>query len=403
MTRIALIKEGKRPIERRVALTPEQAQQLQHTFPEVRVVVQKSPIRCFPDSEYEDAGITVQDSVTDCDILLGIKEVPVEELIADKTYLFFSHTIKKQAYNRQLLQEILRKNIRLIDYEKLTNPEGRRLTAFGFWAGIVGAYNAIWTWGKRFNLFDLRRANSCFDLEDMKKEYRKVTLPPIKIVLTGSGRVAQGVTEVLDGMGIQKVSPKEFLSNNYLHPVYTQLRSKDYHYRRSDGGFETWEFHQNPQLYDADFKKYYRKAELLIAAAYWNPAAPVLFSKEEIRKEDFRIKVIADITCDIGGSIPSTLKAGSIPEPLYDYNPDTETVVAPLSDEKNITVMAIDNLPCELPRDASESFGRQLLDHVMPSLLGSDSQGIIERATITADGALMPAYQYLEAYAAGRE
>lgn len=403
MTKIALIKEGKRPIERRVALTPAQAKLLQQTYPQVKLVVQKSPIRCFPDTEYAEEGIEVVDEVNDSDILLGIKEVPLDELIADKTYLFFSHTIKKQPYNRQLLGEILRKNIRLIDYEKLTDADGNRLIAFGFWAGIVGAYNAIWTWGKRFNLFDLRRANACFDLEDMKKEYQKVALPAIKIVLTGSGRVAKGAMEVLNGMGIQKISPGDFLSGTFQGPVYTQLRSKDYHHHRSEGRFETGDFHRNPQLYDADFAKFYRVADMLIAAAYWNPAAPVLFSKEEIRKEEFRIKVIADITCDIGGSIPSTLQAGTINEPLYDYDPDTESVVTPISDNKNITVMAIDNLPCELPRDASESFGRQLLENVMPSLLGDDSQGIIERATITANGQLTPLYQYLQAYAEGRE
>lgn len=403
MTKIALIKEGKRPIERRVALTPAQAQLLQQTYPNTQLTVQKSPIRCFPDTEYADAGIAVQDDVHDCDILLGIKEVPLDDLIAGKTYLFFSHTIKKQPYNRQLLREVLRKNIRLIDYEKLTDAEGRRLVAFGFWAGIVGAYNAIWTWGKRFNLFDLRRANSCFDMEDMKKEYQKVKLPPVKIVLTGSGRVATGAVEVLNGMGIRRVSPEEFLTETYQEAVYTQLRSKDYHHRRSDGGFDSEEFHQSPHLYDADFARYYRVADLLIAAAYWNPSAPVLFSREEIRKDDFRIKVIADITCDIGGSIPSTLRAGSVADPLYDYDPDTEEAVTPLSDDKNLTVMAIDNLPCELPRDASESFGRQLLEYIMPSLLGDDSQHIIKRATITENGQLTPPYQYLQAYAEGRE
>lgn len=403
MTKIALIKEGKRPIERRVALIPAQAKLLQQTYPQVELVVQKSPFRCFPDSEYADAGIGVVDEVDDCDILLGIKEVPLDELIAGKTYLFFSHTIKKQPYNQQLLGEILRKNIRLIDYEKLTDAEGKRLIAFGFWAGIVGAYNAIWTWGKRFNLFDLRRANACFDFEDMKKEYQKITLPAIKIVLTGSGRVANGAMEVLNDMGIQKVSPADFISDTFQQAVYTQLRSKDYHHRRNGGGFETEEFHRDPQLYDGDFAKFYRAADMLIAAAYWNPSAPVLFSKEEIRNEDFHIKVIADITCDIGGSIPSTLQAGTVNEPLYDYDPDTESVATPLSDNKNITVMAIDNLPCELPRDASESFGRQLLENVMPSLLGPDCQGIIERATIAANGQLTPAYQYLQAYAEGRE
>ena len=402
MVKLALIQEGKRPTDRRVALTPPQALELQEKFPQIQVIVQKSPVRCFPDTDYASAGITVQDHVDDCDIMMGIKEVPVDHLIPGKTYFFFSHTIKKQAYNQKLLQEILRKNIRLVDYEKLTDEQGNRLVAFGFWAGVVGAYNAIWTWGKRFNLFDLRRASNCFDLEDLKTEYRKIKLPAIKIILTGNGRVARGAMEVLNGMGIRKVSPEEFLQEQYTEAVYTQLRSKDYHYRRSGGDFNSDEFYANPWLYDADFSKYTRVADMLIAAAYWNPQAPRLFSKEEIRKEEFRIKVIADVTCDIGGSIPTSIKASSISDPLYDYNPQTESVEIPLSSEQNLTIMAIDNLPCELPRDASASFGRQLLEHVIPYIAGEDSRGIIRRATITENGHLTPDFQYLQDYAEGK-
>lgn len=402
MLKIGLIREGKKPSDRRVPFTPLQAKEIQEKHPDIQVVVQKSPLRCFPDTDYEEAGISVQDSMEDCDILMGIKEVPPEQLIGGKTYFFFSHTIKKQDYNRTLLQEILRKNIRLIDYEKITEPEGKRLVAFGRWAGIVGAYNAILTWGKRYNLFDLRRAGSCFNLEDLKSEYRKVNLPPIKIILTGSGRVARGAMEVLDGMGIKKVSPEEILDKAFQEPVYAQLRSKDYHYRRKGGGFDAEEFYASPALYDADFSKFTRAADLLIASAYWHPEAPKLFSTEEAAKEDFRIKVVADITCDIGGSVPVSVKAGTINEPLYDFNPHTGKTETPLASEDNITVMAVDNLPCELPRDASESFGNQLLEHVIPYLTGEDSLGIIDRATITKDGKLTPSFRYLQKFVDGK-
>ena len=398
MKRIALIREGKRPFDRRVALSPDQCRTLLETYPQVQLVVQKSPVRCFPDSEYTAIGIPAQDQVNECDVFLGIKEVPVDELIPDKTYLFFSHTVKKQSYNRKLLQEILHRNIRLIDYEKLTDEEGNRLVAFGHWAGIVGAYNAIWAWGKRFNLFDLRRAYFCFDLEDMKTEYNKVKLPPIKIALTGNGRVARGAMEVLDGMGIRKVSPEEYTAGEFAEAVYTQLRSKDYHFRRTDGGFDAEEFYSNPSLYDSGFPKFTRHTDLLIATAYWNPQASVLFSKEDINRKDFRIKVIADVTCDIGGSIPTTVKASTVLDPLYDYNPNSGTTEDPLSDEGNITIMAIDNLPSELPRDASESFGNKLLEHVFPYLLGEDSRGIIQRATIAENGQLTAPYQYLQGF-----
>lgn len=403
MLKLALIKEGKKPIDRRVALTPEQARSLQQKYPHVKVIAQKSPIRCYPDTEYLEAGIAVQPDIADCDIFIGVKEVPLDELIGDKTYLFFSHTIKKQPYNQRLLREILKKNIRLIDYEKLADQEGNRLIGFGRWAGIVGAYNGILAWGRRYNLFDLRRASACFDLKDLTYEFSKVKLGPIKITVTGSGRVAKGAMEVLYGMNIRQVSPEAFLSEEFSEAVFTQLRSKEYHRHREGGPFEQQEFYQRPWLYDSDFAKFTKVTDLLITAAYWHPKSPVLFSKEDVRKEDFRIKVIADVTCDIGGSVPCTLKASTIAEPLYDYEPVSETVTIPLSDPKNITIMAIDNLPCELPRDSSESFGKQLMEEVIPSLLGSDEANIIKRATITEKGALTPPYQYLQDYAEGRE
>ncbi|WP_026135593.1 NAD(P)-dependent oxidoreductase [Nafulsella turpanensis] len=398
MLKLALIREGKQPNDRRVALTPAQAKKLSHAYAQVQVVVQKSAARCYPDHEYSEAGIAVQEQVNDCDILLGIKEVPVQQLIDGKTYLFFSHTIKKQPYNRKMLQEILKKNIRLIDYEKLTDENGNRLVGFGRWAGIVGAYNGIWAWGKRFNLFDLHRASNCFNLEELQKEYSKVKLPPIKIAVTGAGRVAGGAIEVLKGMKIRQVEPAAFIDNEFQEAVFTQLRSQDYHLRRDGGDYNREEYHQNPWLYDADFAKYTRVTDLLIAAAYWNPKAPVLFSREEIKKEDFKIKVIADVTCDIEGSVPCTLKASTIAEPLYDYDPAKEAVTTPLSDPANLTIMAIDNLPCELPRDASENFGKQLMEHVLPYLLGEDSRNIIKRATITDNGKLCPGYEYLQSY-----
>ena len=210
MIKIGLIREGKIPVDSRVALTPEQVVDLQIKFSEVEVIVQTSDIRCYSDSEYAEKGITVKENIDECDILLGIKEVPVDQLIAEKTYLFFSHTIKKQPYNRQLLQEILKKNIRLIDYEVIRDKKGRRLVAFGRYAGIVGAYNGILTYGIRYNLFNLKRAKDCFDYNELKNEYKKVKLPPVKIVITGTGRVGQGAVEVLEGMRIKRIWPKDF-------------------------------------------------------------------------------------------------------------------------------------------------------------------------------------------------
>lgn len=400
--KIGLIKEGKVPIDRRVALTPFQAKEVMSKFPGVEIVAQSSDIRCFSDQDYENEGVKVVDDVSDCDIILGVKEVRINDLIPNKTFFFFSHTIKKQDYNRELLRSILSKNIRLIDYETLTDANSQRIIAFGRWAGIVGAYNGIWTFGKRYNLFNLRRAHECFDLEDLKTEFAKVKLPSIKIVVTGGGRVAKGAMEVLHGMNIKKVTPAVFLKERFDFPVFTQLNTRDYNVKKDGSEFSRNEFYESPELYESDFLKYARVADVLIASAFWDPHAPVLFKREDITKEDFKLNIVADITCDIEGSIPSTKKPSTIDEPIYDFNPTDDRVEPALSDEANVTVMAVDNLPCELPRDASESFGNELVNNVLPHLLGNDTEKIIERATIAEKGQLTSYYDYLQDYVDGR-
>lgn len=401
MTKIGIIKEGKIPIDRRVPVTPDQAKYIAENL-NADIVVQSSDIRCFPDKDYQDAGVKVVDSIDDCDIILGVKEVPIDKLVENKTHFFFSHTIKKQDYNQPLIKAIIDKKIRLIDWETLTNEQGNRIIAFGRWAGIVGAYNGIWTYGKRYNLFDIRRAHECFDLEDLKTEYSKIKLPAIKIAITGGGRVAKGAIEVLDGIGIRRVTPHDYLEERFEEPVFTLLNSRDYNRHTGGKEFHRQEFYEHPENFVGDFLKYGRVTDLLIAAAFWHPAAPVLFKREDVLKDDFDIRVIADITCDIEGSIPSTKQPSTIDDPIYDFNPSDDVVEEPLSNEANITVMAVDNLPCELPRDASESFGKELIENVLPHLLGNDEKEIIKNATITENGALTNRYNYLQDYVDGK-
>lgn len=402
MIRIGIIREGKIPPDKRVPFTPIQTEEIQQRFPNVQITCQKSEIRCFKDEEYVQRHVAVSPDVSDCDILMGIKEVPIDQLIPDKTYLFFSHTMKKQPYNRKLLLEVLKKNIRLIDYEALKDRQGNRLVAFGRYAGIVGAYNGLWTYGKRYNAFHLKRAHECFDVNDLKLELRKVKLPPLKIILTGAGRVGRGAMETLDSAGIRKVSPPEFLSRTFSEPVYVQLSSGDYHSRKAGGSFNREEFHQQPENYESFFEGYTKVADILMAGAFWNPKAPRLFTREQMMQPDFRIRVVADITCDIDGSIPSTKRASTILDPLYDYDPMTDTVQDPLSNDRHVTVMAIDNLPCELPRSASEEFGRDLIDRVLPLLIGRDKEDVIRRATIADRGALTFHFKYLQDYLSGK-
>ena len=382
LIKIGLIREGKNPPDKRVPFTPAQAEEIEQRFPHAKVICQQSEVRCFNDSEYETHNITTQPGVDDCDILMGIKEVPVEMLVPNKTYLFFSHTIKKQPYNRKLLQAILQKNIRLIDYEALKDTQGNRLVAFGRFAGIVGAYNGLWAYGKRFKQYELRRAK----------------LPPIKIILTGAGRVGKGAMETLDTAGIRKVSPTDFLTKTYSEPVYSQLSSAEYHERKEGGHFNRDEFHRNPEYYQSTFDKFLPVTDILMAGAFWNPKAPVLFTRENMLAPNFKIKIIADITCDINGSVPSTIKASSIPNPLYDYNAKTNSDFPAFSDEKFVTVMAVDNLPCELPRSASDEFGRDLIDRILKPLLFDDPEGIIKRGTITDNGKLTEEFSYLQDY-----
>jgi saccharopine dehydrogenase (NAD+, L-lysine forming) len=396
--KIALIQEGKTPPDKRVPFTPSQVGEIEQRFPDAKVVVQESVHRCFQDEEYRKLDVDVESDISSADILMGIKEVPIAELIPSKTYLFFSHTIKKQLYNKKLLQAILHKKIRLIDYETLTDVQGNRIVAFGRFAGMVGAYNGLWTYGKRYNAFQLRRAFECFDVNALKLELRKVKLPPVKIILTGAGRVAKGAMEALDTAGIRKISPYDFTHSEFDEPVYVQLGSVDYHLRKEGGNFNRDEFHRHPERYYSIFKNFIAHADILLAGAFWNTKAPVLFTVKDMLSPEFKIKVIADITCDIKGSLPSTKRASSIDDPVYDYDPSSDSVKPAFSFDKYVTVMAIDNLPCELPRSASEEFGHDLIDRILRPLLVEDPEGIIERATITKDGKLTERFSYLQDY-----
>ncbi|HEY8513138.1 MAG TPA: NAD(P)-dependent oxidoreductase [Cyclobacteriaceae bacterium] len=399
--RLAVLREGKIPPERRTPLTPRQAVEIMQQYSHVEVVCQPSPHRCFTDDEYRSAGVEVVEDVSNAGILIGIKEVPVPALLEGKTYIFFSHTLKKQPHNQALLKTILERNITLIDYEMLRTLKGERLIGFGRHAGIVGTYNCFWTYGIRSQRYRLRRAYECFDLDDLLTELKKVNLPPLKIVLTGTGRVGKGAVEILDAVGIRRVEVDEFMQNRFDTPVYVQLTSADYYVHKDSRPFDREEFHQHPERYRSNFLRFAQQAELLIAGAYWNPAAPKLFAREDMEHPEFAIKVIADISCDINGSIPATVRATDIENPVFDYDPRTHQAVAPFSDGRNITVMAVDNLPCELPRSASEDFGDTLMRKIVPALFGDDRDRIIERATIVKKGELTPEFRYLEEWAKG--
>ena len=402
--KVAILREDKIPHDKRVCLIPSQCGQIIEEFRGIELVVQPSPWRAFKDEEFVNVGVTIQEDINDCDILMGIKEVPIKDIIPGKKYLFFSHTIKKQPRNQALLQEMIKKNITLIDYECLVDKQDNRVIGFGRFAGIVGAYNAIMAYGLKYRMFELKSASLCHDKKELFQELEKANLPNIKIVITGSGRVANGACETMGAMSLRKVTPYEFLNYTFREPVYVQLHSEDYFIARDNSPFSSWEFHHSPASYRCTFSdpdSYASMADVLIHCTFWDTRADIMFSKERMRDPDFRISVIADVTCDINGSIPSTDRSTTIEDKFYGYNPLTEKETEAF-DKASLTVMAVDNLPCELPRDASDGFGKHLIERVLPSLFGNDSSGIIERGTILKNGKLTDRFAYLKDYAEGK-
>lgn len=397
--KIGIIREGKVPPDSRVLFTPEQCVALQEKY-KVQFFVQPSTGRCLPDDLYEAAGITLQEDISDCDVLMGIKEVPKEQLIPNKAYFFFSHTIKAQPYNRALLQKILKENITLYDYEVLTNEKKQRVIAFGRFAGIVGAHNGMMTYGNRTAAFALEQMHKYDDYAAAIAYYKTLSFPKMKIVVTGKGRVANGAAEVFDHMGIRKVSSKDFLTKDYDEAVYTQLDCIDYAAPKdTNRSFELMDFFTNPQDYQSIFEPYTKVADLMVNGIYWANEAPAFFTKEDMKQAAFSIKVIADVTCDIApvASIPSTLFATTIAKPVFGYDPQTESAVEPYQTH-TIDMMTIDNLPNELPKDASKSFGEQFTENVIEELLELKNTGMLERAMIATNGALGPHFQYLTDY-----
>lgn len=395
--KIGILRESKTPPDKRVVLTPKQCSELLQTYPLTELLVQPSQTRVFSDEEYFLQGVCIQEDLSDCDILFGVKEVLENSLLEGKKYFFFSHTIKEQYHNRDLLRRILDLNITLVDFEVLTNNSGRRLVGFGRYAGIVGCYNAFLTYGKRTGRFDLKRAYLCEDRTELELELKKIKLSKIKIVVTGTGRVGQGVKELLILVGVKEVSVDAFLNKIFDEAVFVQLETTAY-YTRTDGNHtDKSDFYENPNKYSSDFMKFASVSDVLIAGHFHAPAAPSLFTREQAKSKAFKIRVVSDISCDINGPIASTLRASTIQNPIYGYNPESESEDA-FDKESVVSVVAIDNLPCELPKEASEEFGKELIDNVFPLLINGDESDILKRATICDSGKLSEFYSYLNTF-----
>ncbi len=394
--KIGLIREGKIPQDNRVAFTPSQCRWIMDHYPQISLAVQPSPTRCFTDDEYQQVHIPLQEDLRDCDILMGIKEVPVAQLIEGKTYFMFSHTRKKQPYNQKLMRAFLEKDITLIDYECLTHEDGHRILGFGFFAGVVGAHNGLMAYGEKTGAFSFKRVATCKNLQALSETYFGIKLPPVKIVITGSGRVAAGILEVMGQLGIKDVPRGEFLISEYKYPVYTQLKAGELYLRKKEKTYNRKDFHLHPENYECQFLPFVTAADILINGIYWDKGMPPLFPAEEINKKHFRIKVIADITNDLHGSVPCNLGDSTIENPVYGVDRESLEKRPPYQ-QNTLDMMCIGNLPNELPRDASKYFGDQLIKYVIEELF--KESGVLNRATIVSSGELTKPFSFLHDYA----
>ena len=399
--KFGIIKERKNPPDRRVVFSPDELAKIKQLYQDASIKVESSDIRIFTDEQYKKLGIEVANDISDCDVFFGVKEVPVEDLIPNKSYFFFSHTIKKQPYNRKLLQAILEKNIDLYDHETIVDANNRRLIGFGRYAGIVGAYNGIRAFGIKFELFKIPKAETLSGKEELITHLKRLVLPPLKFVITGTGKVGNGAKEILDAIKIKEVSVENYLTKNYTQPVYTQIDVLDYNKRKDGQVLDFNDFYNNPTEYVSDFEKFTKVTEVFIAGHYYANQSPVILTQEMLQSNDCKIKVVADISCDVNGPVASTLRSSTIAEPLYGYL-STENKEVDVFHPAAVVVMAVDNLPCELPKDASEGFGEMFMEHVIPAFFNGDKDGILQRAKITEKGKLTPRFSYLQDYVDGK-
>ncbi len=395
--KFGIIKERKNPPDRRVVFSPDELAKLKQLYPVSSVIVESSDVRIFSDIQYKSMGITVADDVSDCDVLFGVKEVPVDALIPNKSYFFFSHTIKKQPYNKKLLQAILEKNISLYDHETIVDEHNRRLIGFGKYAGMVGAYNGIRAFGIKFELFKLPKAETLSGKEALIMHLKRITLPPLKFVLSGTGKVGSGALEILKAIKVKEVTVDNYLTKKYTQSVYVQLDALEYNKRIDGQTLDFTDFAQHPEAYTSDFEKFTKVSDIYIAGHFYANNAPIILTQEMLNAKDCNIRVVADISCDVNGPIACTLRPSTIAEPLYGYLP-SENKEVDLFHPAAIVVMAVDNLPCEIPKDASEGFGEQFMEHVIPAFFNGDKDGILERAKITEKGKLTPRFAYLQDY-----
>jgi alanine dehydrogenase len=392
---LGLIRERKTSTDNRVALTPRQCRELRQQHPEITVVAEPSDVRCFPDEAYREQGISVSSDLTGADWLIGVKEVPPQWLIPDMTYAFFSHTIKKQPHNRELLRTVLDKRIRMIDLELLTDEQGNRLIGFGRYAGIVGAHYGLLMYGQRTGAFHMEPAHALANYQALVAYDQQYAFPPFRAVIAGDGRVGKGAQALLQAIGLREVSPAEYLAQQFDQPVFTVLPPSALYQRKDGQAFRKDDFKAHPETYESAFAPYTTCTDILINAVYWDSSIPRHFGEAEVRLPSFRITTIADVSCDMEGAVPITVQHTTSDDPVYGCDRQDGRIGAPYH-SNSIDVMAISNLPNELPKDASADFGSTMKEYIIPAFLQNPRQRLFHDATIAEGGFLAPAYQYLQ-------
>ena len=434
---IGIRRENKDILERRSPLTPRQVAELVRDE-KMRVIVQSASNRIYSEEEYRRAGAQISDDLSPCNIVFGVKEVPEEDLLPTGVFCYFSHTIKGQEYNMPLLAKILERKITLMDYELVTDEQGKRQIFFGRFAGIAGMLDALWVYGQRLSsegienplqflkqtrhYGTLRKAEE--HLQEAAERIKAGGFPqeaaPVIIGITGRGHVAQGAHEVLSRLPVEELSPRDLLTPSRLeklspYKIYKVVFLKPEIYRPRDAkkNFDADELMRRPDLYEGNLEQYLPALSIFVNGIFWEPRFPKFLTRDFLRRQYQqpgrpKMKVIADITCDINGSVEATVKATRIDNPVYVYQPRNGQVIDGWEGEGPV-VLAVDKLPTELPREASENFGRALMPAV-PLLAKADFSRSYEkldipesfrRAVIAHQGKLTPDFQYLREFLAG--
>ncbi|MDD2964035.1 MAG: bifunctional lysine ketoglutarate reductase /saccharopine dehydrogenase family protein [Bacteroidales bacterium] len=432
---IGIRHEDKYPTERRASLTPAHVSRLvsQH---QLDVVVERSAQRYFTDEEYRAAGARLVDRAVDSHVVFGVKEMPVSYFELGKTYVFFSHVIKGQAYNMPMLARMMELKCTLIDYERIVDEQNRRLIFFGRFAGLAGTINTFWALGQRLRHLgfstpfqDMKQARSYASLEEARKALSGIGnqivlnglpagLAPLVVGVTGSGNVAKGIHELIHHLPVMEIDPGNLKSlfDRELHPsnILYKVVFRQHHLVKPNDpkrNFDLQHYYAHPDQYQSRFEEWLPYLTVLFNGMYWDERFPKIVTRDALNRltgqgqTPVRLKVIGDITCDPGGSVEATVEAASVEKPCYVYDPANHTITHGFAG-KGVQVMAVDILPSELPRESSEAFGDALLPFVRQISSADYSESYedldlprsVKKGVIVLRGELTPSYKYLEKF-----